>query len=179
MKAPTGLSRRRRRGMTLVETMVVMTAVAAMLGTCAVMMGLAMRLHADGLAAFERSGTLDRLSARFREDVHAARSAAMDGRTLRLTPDADQLIEYRVDEGGGLSRVVVQQGKDAAREPYRSPGGAGATFGFREADGRRFAVLTVDLRARRDRIDPDRTASFEALVGRNVPPSPQSEGGRP
>lgn len=179
MRRASAIRRARgRRGVTLVEMTVMMTAVAVMLGTCALMLGLAIRLQADGTAGFQRSETLDRLAARFRNDVHAARSAAIDGRTLRLGSEADKAVEYRVDGEGGLSRVVVDGGKDAAREAYRIPESAGAKLDLRDVDGRRFAALAVDLQGRRDRIDPVRTWEAVAVVGRNVPPEPK-EGGRP
>jgi hypothetical protein len=168
----------RRRGVTLIEMTVMMTAVAAMLGACALMLGLAMRLQSDGVASFERSESLDRLAVRFRDDAHAARSATIDGRALRLEPSAGKVVEYRVDEEGGLSRVVVEGEKETAREPYRIPEAVAARLALRDEDGRRFAALAVDLQRRRDRIDPIRTWEVVAVVGRNLPPKPK-EGGRP
>ncbi|OJW19192.1 MAG: hypothetical protein BGO49_11885 [Planctomycetales bacterium 71-10] len=170
---------RSRRGVTLVEAMVMMTAVAAMLGTVALMLGLTMRLQDESLAAFGRSEALDRLAVRFRQDVHAARSAAIDGRTLRLGPEAGRSVEYRVSEAGDLSRVVVAGGKDAAREPFRIPQSVGAKLDIRDVEGRRFAFVAVELQAHAGRIDPARTVEVAAMVGRGVPPTPKSEGGRP
>lgn len=178
MRRPKTRPASRRRGVTLVEMTVMMTAVAVMLGTCALMLGLAMRLQSDALDAFGRSETLDRLASRFRDDAHSARSAAVDGRTLRLTGEADRSVEYRVDEAGGLSRVVVAGGKDAAREDYRLSESVGARTEAREVDGLPFAALAVDLQRRRDRIDPIRTWEVVAVVGRNVTPEAK-EGGRP
>ncbi len=178
MNASTMRRARGRRGVTLVEMTVMMAAVAVMLGTCALMLGLAIRLQADGAAGFERSEALDRVAARFRNDVHAARSAAIDGRTLRLGGESGKTVEYRVGEDGGLSRVVVEGEKDAAREAYRIAETAGAKLDLRDVDGRRFAALAVELQGRRDRIDPVRTWEVVAVVGRNVPPESR-EGGRP
>lgn len=170
---------RSRRGVTLVEAMVMMTAVAAMLGTVALMLGLTMRLQDESLAAFGRSETFDRLAARFREDVHASRSAAIDGRTLRLGPEAGRTVEYRVGEAGDLSRVVVEGGKDAAREPFRIPQSVGAKLDVRDVEGRRFAFVAMEFQAHADRIDPTRMVEIAAMVGRGLPPTSKSEGGRP
>lgn len=166
-----------RRGVTLVEAMVMMTAVAAMLGTVALMLGLAMRLQDESLAAFARSESFDRLASRFRKDVHAARSAAMDDRTLRLGPEAERSIEYRVDEAGSLSRVVIEGGKEAARELFRIPQSVGAMLSLHDVEGRQFAFVAVEIQAHAERIDPARTVEVAAMVGRGVPP--KSEGGRP
>lgn len=166
-----------RRGVTLVELMVLMTAVAVMLGVCVTTLGLAMRLEADGRAAFERSETLGRLARLFRTDVHEARDASLDGGVLRLTAPRARRVEYHVGEGGDVSRVVVDGEKEAAREPFRVPQSVGARLEIREIDGRRFAALTVDVQPRRDRADPVRPREILASLRRPAPPQP--EGGRP
>jgi len=153
--------------------MVLMTAVAAMLGIGVMLLGLAMRLEEDGRAGFERAETIARLSGRFRNDVHAAADASLDGRVLRLGR-----VEYRADEHGELTRVVVSDGKETAREPFRIPGSAGARLALREIDGRRFAALAIDVRPRPDRADPIRPVEVEAAVGRTSPQG-KPEGGRP
>lgn len=165
-----------RRGVTLVELMVVMTAVAVMLGISVVLLGLAMRIETDGRDGFDRAETLVRLSARFRNDVHEARDASVDGRVLRLEPGVERRVEYRVDEHGELTRVVVSEGKDVAREPFRIPGSTGAKLALRELDGRRFAILTIDVQSRQDRIDPIRPVEVEACVGKTAA---RPEGGKP
>lgn len=156
-----------------------MTAVAAMIGTVALMLGLTMRLQDESLGAFGRSDALDRLAARFREDVHAARAAAIDGRTLRLDPGAGRSVEYRVDETDDISRVVVEGGKDPARESFRALQSIGTKLDLRDVEGRRFAVVAVEFQAHAGRIDPARTVEVAALIGRGAPPAPKSEGGRP
>ncbi|MDG3004018.1 PulJ/GspJ family protein [Paludisphaera mucosa] len=171
-------SQSRRRGVTLVELMVLLTAVALMLGTCVMLLGLAMRLEADGRAAFERSEALDRLAGRFRADVHEARGVALDGRTLKLQPRPGRAVEYRVADDGAVSRVVVEGGKDAAREPYRIPQAVAARLEIREIEGRRFAAIVVDVQPRKDRIDPVRPVEILALAGKGAPAG-KPEGGKP
>lgn len=165
---------RSRRGISLVELMVTMAAVAAMLGISVMLLGLTMRLETDGRSAFERAETIARLSGRFRNDVHQTREAALDGRVLRLGR-----VEYRVDDYGELVRAVVVEGKDTAHEAYRISGSAGARLSLRDIEGRRFAVLTVDVQPRRDRLDPIRPVEVEALVGKAAPPARKAEGGTP
>ena len=168
----------RRRGMTLVELMAGMAAVAAMLGICTALLGLAMRLESDGRAAFESSRELDRLAARLRLDVHAARSATIESRTLRLGGDGGSL-EYRLDDPAEVARVALDGDRVVARDPYRIPQPAGVTAEVREVDGRPFVVLAVALRGRADRIDPSRVVEIAAAVGRGRPPAVGEEGGRP
>ncbi|AMV39811.1 hypothetical protein [Planctomyces sp. SH-PL62] len=168
-----------RRGVTLVELAVLLAAVAVMLGLGVMVLGLTMRLEADGRAAFERSETLGRLARRFRSDVHDARGLALDGRVLRLEPHTGRGVEYRVDERGDLARVVVEEGKDAAREPYRIPQAIGARLELREIDGRRFAALAVDVQPRPDRLDPVRTVEILALAAPAAASATQPEGAKP
>ncbi|WP_165251449.1 hypothetical protein [Paludisphaera soli] len=165
--------------MTLVELMVFLTAVAVMLGLGVMILGLAMRLETDGRAAFERSEALGRLSRRFRADVHESRSLALDGTVLRLEPGPGRAVEYRVDERGAVTRVVLDADKESAREPYRIPQSVGARLELREIEGRRFAALKVDIQARKDRIDPIRAVEILALAGKTAPAGLQPEGAKP
>ena len=165
-----------RRGMSLVEVMVLMTAVATMLGICVMVLGLTMRLEADGRASIERAETISRLASRFRSDVHEARTIAMDGRVLRLGPSGGKVVEYRPDDAR-VTRVLVRAGKEDARETYRIPQAAGGRFEVREAEGRSFAALVIDVQPRRDRIDPVRTIEVEALAGKTAPPAQTAGGG--
>jgi hypothetical protein len=116
----------RRRGISLVELLVVMTACTVIFTTSA---GLIHRMmHADSRArAFydvERSAL--RLSRQFRADVHQARNAVVfpeadeTGAFLRLTVDEEQTIEYR-HRDGLVTRVLAQRGMGPSREIYAFP----------------------------------------------------------
>lgn len=178
MKAATLRRSLGRRGVTLVELSVMLTVVAAMLGVCVVVLAMTMRLETDGRDAFDRSESMAQLAARFREDAHRARAASVEGTTLKLDLGAVPAIEYRADQGR-ISRVVVEGGKETARESYRIPQSVGAKVALKDEGGRRFASVTVEIQPRQDRIDPVRATEFIALVGKNVPPSGDAGGGKP
>src|SRR5437764_12509903 len=60
---------RRPRGITIIETIVLMTAVAAMLGLCVLMLQLLMRLSVDSRAGLDGGTSLDRLARPVRRRV--------------------------------------------------------------------------------------------------------------
>ena len=60
-----------RRGITIIEIMVVITGVAATLALCAITIQLLMRLNSDGHARLTAGVSLERLSQQIRQDAHA------------------------------------------------------------------------------------------------------------
>src|SRR3954447_8379490 len=92
---------RRPRGITIIETIVLMTAVAAMLGLCVLMLQLLMRLSVDSRARLDGATSLDRLARQFRRDVHEAGAARQLERPaaklagLRLEPGPKHAVEYQ------------------------------------------------------------------------------------
>ena len=67
-----------RRGITILEIMVVMTGVAAMLALCALTIQLLMRLNDDGHARLTAAVSLERLARQIRQDAHASDTAQLD-----------------------------------------------------------------------------------------------------
>ena len=76
----------RRRGVTLIETIVLMTGVAAMLGLTVLMLQLLLKLDGDSRARFDRAGMLARLAEQFRRDVHGAGSGTARGANRQDPP---------------------------------------------------------------------------------------------
>ncbi len=176
------LSRSRRRGITLIEVMVLMTAVAVMLGMTVIVLQLAMKLDADGRGRLERSTALGRLSRRFRADVHAAATIEAEKSGLKIETRPGRSITYEVPGDGEIARVDTVDGKVAARETYLVPQSGASRLTLREVDGRRFAVLAVDAIARKNRIDPVRTLEILALAGKDrhsQRTEAKAEGGKP
>jgi type II secretory pathway pseudopilin PulG len=176
------LNKDRRRGITLLEVMVLMTAVAAMLGMTVIVLQLAMRLQADSRGRIERSTAFGRLAQQFRLDVHSSNAieAAEDG--LRIEPNAERSIAYKAEADGKVSRIDTVGGKVAARETFIVPQTGAFHLSLRELDGRRFAVLGIEAIARKNRIDPERTYEVLALVGKDqLSPvlDAGTEGGKP
>jgi type II secretory pathway component PulJ len=167
---------RRPRGITIIETIVLMTAVAAMLGLCVLMLQLLMRLSVDSRARLDGATSLERLARQFRRDVHEAGAARQLERPaaklagLRLEPGPRHAVEYQLMENGKIARVETQGDSPVRREVYdiRHSGSGRARLALTERDGKRFAELRVDRQTSRKGSDPERPYEILALVGKNA-----------
>jgi prepilin-type N-terminal cleavage/methylation domain-containing protein len=167
------------RGVTLIEMMVVIGALAILLGLCAVTIQLLMRVSSDAQARRGAATTIGRLAERFRADVHACEAAelrAPAGLRLRLDPRAT--IDYEAG-GGRITRVESVDGKPARRESYVLGRHDTAAFERRDDGPRRFVALVVGRKERPESTDPARPMEVLASVGRDHPSPPRPEGAPP
>lgn len=166
--------RRSRRGITIIEVIVLMTGVAAMLGLSVILLQLLMKLDADSRSHFDAANSLARLARQLRRDVHAAGSAdlvdaaASKGPGLRIERGGGQAVEYQVKGNDRVIRTETMNGKDIRREAYPLPKSSGIRLSLREEEGRKFVALAVDRLTSRDRKGPTRGFEILALVGKNV-----------
>jgi hypothetical protein len=161
-----------RRGVTLVEMMVLITGVAAMLGLTVLMLQLLLRLDVDSRARFDTAGILARLAEQFRSDVHKAVSARLVGQpskpaVLRIEVEPGRAIEYEVKGLNKVVRVESKQGKLVRSESYEIARGGPIELAIKQEERSRFARLTVDRQASRTRTDPSRLFEILAQVGKN------------
>jgi hypothetical protein len=161
----------RRRGISLIETIVLMSGVAAMLGLTVLVLQLLLKLDADSRSRLDRAGALERLAEDFRRDAHRARIAKLIDQpprpsSLRLEFDPGRLAEYQVTQRGELVRLESSNGKPARRESYAIVQGGSIELALKDIDKRRFAVISVDRKASKYRTDPPRIFEVMAHVGR-------------
>ncbi len=161
-----------RRGITLIETVVLMTGVAAMLGLTVVMLQLLLKLDGDSRARLDTAGMLARLADQFRRDVHGASAARLVEQPskpagLRIEPGPDRAIEYQVKGPSKLIRVESLKGKTVRTESYVVARGGPIELALKQDGSRRFATLTVDRQVSRYHTDPPRLFEIVAKVGRN------------
>lgn len=113
-----------RRGVSLVELLVVMSACSALLTISAVLLHRMMHSQTKTRAFFavQRSGL--RLAEQFRSDVHRAASATTDDLpdqvVLRLQLTASQQVEYRY-AAGIVQRTLLEGDKTVGREEFVFP----------------------------------------------------------
>jgi hypothetical protein len=163
-----------RRGVTIIETIVLMTGVAAMLGLAVILLQLLMRLDGDSRTRFDAATSLARLARQFRDDVHTTGSvrliepSAPRAPVLRIEPAPGRTIEYQVRGDDRVLRVEKNKGADVRRESFLVPRSGSIRLSIDDHDGRRFAALTVDRRAAKNRTDPPRRYEILALVGKNT-----------
>ncbi len=161
-----------RRGVTLIEVIVLMTGVAAMLGLTVLMLQLLLKLDGDSRARFDRAGMLARLAEQFRRDVHGAAAARLVEEPsrpalLRIEQEPGRAIDYQVKGQSKVVRVESFRGKPVRTESYEVAQGGPIELALKQEGGHRFATLIVDRQASRNRTDPSRLFEVLAQVGRN------------
>jgi hypothetical protein len=177
-----------RRGISIIETIVLITGVAAILGLCVLLLQLLMKLDGQSRSRLEGANNFARLAAQFRQDVHTASAVRAIGQPpaqhagLRVDAAADRSVEYQVKGEGAVVRVESKQGKPLRRESYQIPRCESVRLAVAKDEGREVATLEVDLRASPLATDPPRVFQVLALVGKNrdrvtVPAGPG--GGKP
>ncbi|MFO0953182.1 MAG: hypothetical protein U0835_18910 [Isosphaeraceae bacterium] len=162
MKSPNG---RARRGVSLIELILIMGAMTLVLTTCAVYTHMLLRLERSGRESASDMTTTARLARQFRTDVRAASAARKGpGETLVLSSEGGGEVAYSV-ETGTLVRVEKQAGK-TRREGYAYALHAPPRF---ESDGKlvRFTV-TESPTNRPDSLRPDLVV--EAVLGKDGSP---------
>jgi hypothetical protein len=162
-----------------------MTGVAAMLGLCAVTIGLLVKLNADGQARRSASAALDRLAAQFRTDVHACAGARLgqNDAQARGTPSAhlhlalgqDRSVSYEA-RNGDVVRLQIDSGKPAHHESYRLGPWSTVAFADHVEGPRRFVALRVSSRRGRHSIDPALDLEVLALPGKHRTATAQEKG---
>jgi len=170
-----------RRGVTIVETIVLMTVVAAILGLCVLLLQLLMKLDVESRARVEASSALGRLSSQFRQDLHSATRAEVIGRSghraLRIQLTAGRTVEYLVPEKTQVLRVETEEGKPVRREQYEVPRSDPITVALDVEGDRQLARLTLQRRVTREPDERPKPFEIVASVGRNV--DPKKGGGQP
>ncbi len=168
-----------RRGVTLIEMLVVMTGLSVILGLCAMTIQLLLRVSSDAQSRRSHSAALGRLAEQFREDVHSCDEAQLGPAAgLRLTRGRQVAITYEA-RGGWVDRVESSEGGVSRREAYGLGRGGSAVFGRRDDGPRRFLALVTSHGARPGRPDPPHFIEVLALLGKDRPDPPRSKGGPP
>jgi len=165
-------SRRPRRGITIIEMMVVMTGVAGVLALCAITIQLLMRLNSDGHARVTSAAAIERLSQQIRQDAHASDAALLDQKAgdkraalrLKNAPDHDVLYEPMP---GQIVRVESKDAKAIRRETYALPPQCTARFELRDEGSRRLVALIVTHDSVRNPTEPPRPLEVVAVQGKD------------
>jgi len=161
------LRRTARRGASLLELLIVMSAATVILTITAALVHRVMLAHSKARAFVDIERTSLRLANAFRSDVHQAIAAsiaqgAADGAAfLKLELPADQRIEYRRD-GGIILRILLDSDRIASREAFTFPSESEVAI---KKDGPRLIALSINSRA--DETTP--TDSTAKQVAYSVP----------
>ena len=179
-------TRSARRGITIIEVMIVVTGVAMLLGLCAVSIQVLMRLNADVQGRYGAAVALERLARQLRDDSHASETAlitvdekkAGKPASLRLVFEPDHAVVYDLGDGG-VARTESRGGKRVRHEKYALARGADARFELRDEGSRRLVVLVTTRPAGKSQAEPLRPLEVVALQGKDRVGSPGKQGGKP
>lgn len=158
----------RRRGLSLVELVVVMSACAVLLTLCAAFLQRAFLAQMRSRTAAQMQLTLFRLDQSFRADVHTALTAETDpeqllpGVLLRLENAKNEVIEYRWQENS-LERVQLAAGGVQARDTFSFPRAIDPQASQPEP---RLVVLSIETDDALDVDSPPVQALIEAALPR-------------
>jgi hypothetical protein len=173
-QAPEKSSTSSRRGISLIEVMIVITGVAMMLGLCAISLQLLMQLNSDAQARLSAARALERLSGQLRDDVHACAAVelapdpkAPTGPTgLRLRLEPDHVVTYGVRQGS-LIRDESRGGKTFRHESYSLPRGRTARFERRIEGGHPLVALVMTQDSGKRRTDLRLPLEIVAFPGKD------------
>jgi prepilin-type N-terminal cleavage/methylation domain-containing protein len=173
----TKLGHAQRRGVSLVELLIVISVATVIVGICVTTIHVLLRSERDQSRAVRTAVTLSRLTEVFRDDVHATSNAEIvshEAQPSRLTlSDADgRQIGYSAD-GHLLQRVETARGAEIHRDTFHFP--SGSTMRFERDESPRLVRMIIDVAAAlphempegRTRSAPPRTLLIEALPDRD------------
>jgi hypothetical protein len=161
----------RRRAFTLIEMVLVLGALAAMLGLCAGMIHLLLKLDRAQRAHLAETTTLGRLAPRFRQDVRAATSQASmrDESGLVLSRPGGPNVEYRA-RPGALVRTRRDGDRATSRDTYALPRFDTPQFQVEGSPGAAFVALVLRRKEGPSVRGPSpspRAWRVEALLGKD------------
>jgi hypothetical protein len=116
----------RRRGTTLLEVLLTITATTAVMGVAVSLLHRALRLESASRGAMQAERTALVLARRFREDVRTAHAVACTadelpaGVVVRVQPAGEGSIVYRAVAGGLVREEPLPAGR-VARETFAFP----------------------------------------------------------
>jgi hypothetical protein len=156
-----------RRGASLAELLVLMSAAAAVLTMSSVLMHRIMHAQSKARLLADVERTSLRLARAFRGDVHLATSAAPgggEGLLVRFTLRGDEQAEYRRDESGVL-RVLHRGEQVISRDVFALPADAVAAV---RHDGAHLVTLTIQSQIEEqpqpDKRNSDKLGEMRAFV---------------
>jgi hypothetical protein len=169
-----------RRGASMIELLLIMSACTVVLTLTGVLLHRAMRIQMQSRAHVNAERTALRLSEQFRSDVHQARAVASDfGKNDKLFLHLD-LADGRVAEYSRASGTLLRResggDRPTRREEFSFPGADAATIEHKNAPQR--LALTIFLKPTEQLLADGKTltsANFvpmslcaEAAVGRDL-----------
>jgi hypothetical protein len=169
---------RSRRGVSLIEVLVLVTGVVVMLGLCAVTIQLLLRLNADSQSRVSTTVTLERLARQLRDDAHASESARLSAQdpsakdmhsTLNLVLSPSHSIDYKVGKHL-IAREEMKGGKRVRHESYSLDRDQTARLEVIEESGLKLVRLLVNREPVKSGTTPSKPLEILAALSKHTIP---------
>jgi hypothetical protein len=164
-----------RRGIALIEVLVLITCVGVVLGLAAVSIQVMLRLVTDSHGRLSSSLVLERLARQLRADAHASETSQVERaqgkapaeRTiLKLTPEPGRLVTYTILEKS-VDRDETMAGKKLRHESFVLPRGRQARIELAAEAGRAMVLLVIEPRPGSSPGAGPRALEVLAVVGKH------------
>ena len=158
-----------RRGFSLVELLATITVLTILLGLCAGMIRLLLKLDQTGRDALAISAATNQLARDFRSDAHEAASLTLPdlaGDRVAWTRTDGSKVEYII-RPNDLLREVSQAGKLRHREIYRRSARTVFSFASSPSEGRPLVSIVIRPIADTNRSSNGRVEQIDAEFSRN------------
>jgi type II secretory pathway pseudopilin PulG len=182
------LRQARRRGISMIETLVLVTCMGVVLGLAATTIQLMLRLYSDGQARLSSSLVLERLARQLRADAHLSATAELEATqgkpagehtVLKLSPELNREVIYKVLEKS-IDRDEAMAGKRVRHESFALERGRRARFERGEEAGRQAVSLVIEPLAGSRAAGSQRALEVLAVVGKHrASPIAKKEGEKP
>jgi len=177
----SGGLRRKRRGVSLIELLIVISIGTVIIGLCVTTMHLLLRVERDQARSLRSAMVLSRVRQLFAEDVHGGVTAEIgagdgDSRHLQVETNGAERVVYSADEHI-LRREEFDGERLKHRDDFHFP--PGAAFHFEQEQGPQIVRLNIEIaaavpdefsdltRGKTGKGPPPRTVSIEALLDRD------------
>jgi type II secretory pathway component PulJ len=162
----------KRRGYAIIEMLLVMSAMAILLGLCVGLIHGLLRLDRISRGHLAEATTRDRLARQLRQDVRGAASSKPAGKTndpsdrLELSRSDGRIVLYQMREGH-LERTERDGDRVVRGERFSLPSRAAPQFRVREQGGSVFIVATFPRKSIAKPGETAREFQVEARLGKD------------
>jgi|GEM_PF-3506270 len=163
---------KRRRAYSLIELLLIMSAMCLIFGLCVGLIHSSLRLDRGARAHLNETMTVDRLARQFREDAHAANhwTKSTDKTThldrLELTRLDGHVVLYE-SQVGRLVRTERVSDQKPRYEPYRLRQRGSVEFSIQDEKDRAFVVLAIPHRSTEPGAHERSTIQIQATLGKD------------
>jgi type II secretory pathway pseudopilin PulG len=164
-----------RRGITMIEALILVTCVGLLLGLAAVTIQVMLRLVAESRSRLSSSLVLERLAETLRADAHDSDTAALEGvpalapsppRSLKLIREPGWVVTYKL-QANSVDRDETLAGKRLRHESFVLARGQHARFQLGAEAGRATVSILVEPGDKTAPTGPARILELLAVVGKH------------